>query len=204
VLGVRLRCKFYHVKPRFEIAAVIVAVIALLCAIWLALEVTRGNTAAFDTETRTWLHASASPELTRLLEAATVLGSQAVVLAVAGCGALGLLFVGRRDRALLIVIAMAGGELLLSILKMQFHRARPEPFFGVQLPQSYTFPSGHALLSVCCYGMLATFIGRRWVWIAAALLILTIGFSRVYLGVHHASDVIAGHLVAIAWLAARV
>jgi undecaprenyl-diphosphatase len=189
------------VKPRFEMAVVIVAVIALLCAIWLALEVTRGNTAPFDTETRAWLHASASPELTWLLEAATVLGSQAVVLAVAGCGALGLLFLGRRDRALLIVIAMAGGELLLSILKMQFHRGRPEPFFGVQLPQSYTFPSGHALLSVCCYGMLATFIGRPWVRILAALLILSIGVSRVYLGVHYASDVIAGYLVAIVWLA---
>jgi undecaprenyl-diphosphatase len=189
------------VKPRFEMPAVIVAVIALLCAIWLALEETRGKTAPFDTETRAWLHASATPALTRLLEAATVLGSQTVVLAVAGCGALGLLFLGRRDRALLIVIAMAGGELFLSILKMQFHRVRPEPFFGVQLPQSYTFPSGHALLSVCCYGMLATFISRRWLRIVAALLILTIGFSRVYLGVHYASDVVAGYLVAIAWLA---
>ena len=140
--------------------------------------------------------------VTRVLEAVTLLGSQAVVISVASCAALILFFQGRRDRALLIAIAIAGAELLLWILKVEFHRPRPEPFFGSVPPASYSFPSGHALLSFCCYGTLsAVCSARRWVRIAAAALILSIGISRVYLGVHYPSDVIAGYLVAILWMA---
>lgn len=98
--------------------------------------------------------------------------------------------------------------MLLSILKKHFHRQRPEPFFDTRLPPSYSFPSGHALLSFCCYGLLAALgnaylRGRiRWlIRICAVALILAISVSRIYLGVHYPTDVIAGYLVAIAWTA---
>jgi membrane-associated phospholipid phosphatase len=114
----------------------------------------------------------------------------------------------RPDRALLVVVTMSGAEVLLLILKRHFHRQRPEPFFDTRLPPSYSFPSGHALLSFCCYGLLASLgsaylRGRiRWlIRICAAALILAIGISRIYLGVHCPTDVIAGYLVAIAWTA---
>ena len=110
---------------------------------------------------------------------------------------------GRQDAAWRILIVMAGAEALDGILKIQFHRQRPEPFFGLLAPPSYSFPSGHALLSCCLYGALATVAGtrRRLTRCAAAVLILAIGASRVYLGVHYPSDVIAGYLVAIVWMA---
>jgi len=166
------------------------------------MQVAHGQTPAFDESIRRAIHDAANPGLTRVLEAVTLLGSQAVVISAASCAALILFFQGRRDRALLIAIAIAGAELLLWILKVEFHRPRPEPFFGSVPPASYSFPSGHAVLSFCCYGTLsAVCSARRWVRIAAAALILSIGISRVYLGVHYPSDVIAGYLVAILWMA---
>ena len=98
-----------------------------------------------------------------------------------------------------------------AVLKAHFHRQRPAAFFDVASPESFSFPSGHALLSVCLYSLLATLIssrlsGRaRWmVRLGTALLILTIGASRVYLGVHYPSDVIGGYLAGAAWISALV
>ena len=72
------------------------------------------------------------------------------------------------------------------------------------------FPSGHALLSFCLYGVLAAVLaarlkGRRaraLVWAAAALLVLLVGLSRLYLGVHYPSDVLAGYAAAFVWVVA--
>jgi undecaprenyl-diphosphatase len=154
----------------------------------------------FDEAVRAAIHAAASPGLTRLFQWVTLLGSQPVIIGVSTGAALVLFVRGPRDRAWLLLIAMAGAELLEYILKIQFHRQRPEPFFGTLLPASYSFPSGHALLSFCCYGALAAFAGAL-ARVAAAALILGIGVSRVYLGVHYATDVIAGYLVAAVWMA---
>jgi undecaprenyl-diphosphatase len=188
---------------RFELTALAVALAALLCFIWLAQKVDHGETVRFDESVRNALHSAARPWLTTLFEAITALGSQAVVTGVSGSAALILFRQGRRAEALLIVIAMGGAEAWLYLLKAHFHRQRPEPFFGLAPLTSYSFPSGHALLSFCCYGMLAALAPARraLVRIAAAALILAIGLSRIYLGVHHASDVIAGYLVAAAWMA---
>ena len=88
-------------------------------------------------------------------------------------------------------------------LKRLIHSRRPEPFFGTN-PSSYSFPSGHALYSLSFYGVLASVLAahappgaaRIGIHVAAALLIAGIGLSRVYLGVHYTSDVIAGYLAA--------
>jgi membrane-associated phospholipid phosphatase len=135
------------------------------------------------------------------MEAVTVLGSEPIVLVISVCVVCWLFAGRRRDHALWIALAVAGGELLLWILKADMHRARPEPFFGTRLPNSYSFPSGHALLSLCCYGAIAAVARRRLLWIAAVVLIVLIGISRIYLGVHYPTDVIGGYLIAIAWVA---
>jgi undecaprenyl-diphosphatase len=99
---------------------------------------------------------------------------------------------------------MAGAVALENGLKYAFHRARPEPFFAMA-PETYSFPSGHALFSTCFYGALAGLLAanvkgaslRAAIWVAAGMLVLAIGLSRVYLGVHYPTDVIGGYLVAI-------
>ena len=109
--------------------------------------------------------------------------------------------------ALWLAIAMAGSLLLDLALKYAYHRARPTAYFGVA-PSSYSFPSGHALCSLCFYGVLAGLLSARikslaWriiVWTVAAILIIAIGLSRIYLGVHYPSDVLAGYLAATVWV----
>jgi undecaprenyl-diphosphatase len=107
-----------------------------------------------------------------------------------------------------LAAAVFGALLLEGILKNTFQRARPHPFFDIPLPASYSLPSGHALFSMCFLGGLAIAIAPRLksktriiVFIATAAMILAIGFSRVYLGVHYPSDVIAGYTVGLMWLA---
>lgn len=184
-----------------------VASIALLCFIWLSIEVSQGRTAAFDEAARDAVHSLASPTLTTIMRVATDLGEQEVVLGISAVLAAGLWFGRRRRDALLVAVTIFGAEVWMNMLKRLFHRVRPEPFFDVRTPRSYSFPSGHALLSLTLYGLLAALVSARlrgpWRWvvrIAAAALILAIGFSRVYLGVHYATDVIGGYLVAVVWL----
>jgi membrane-associated phospholipid phosphatase len=96
------------------------------------------------------------------------------------------------------------------ILKLLLPRARPMPFFGIAPSALSSFPSGHALFAVSLYGTLAWQIASRLtgacrragVWVGASVLILAIGSSRVYLGVHYLSDVLAGYAAGIAWASA--
>ncbi len=122
--------------------------------------------------------------------------------------AISLFYYFHRPRAAaLLAITMAGVASLDLVLKHAFHRVRPVAFFGTS-PSSYSFPSGHALGSLCFYGALAAILstrvaGRRarlCIWTIAILLVGMIGFSRVYLGVHYPSDVIAGYCAAIVWV----
>jgi undecaprenyl-diphosphatase len=93
------------------------------------------------------------------------------------------------------------------VLKIGFHRTRPQPFFDTRLPASYSFPSGHAMLSFClCLTAAALFsasqttrLARVVIWIFWIGLSAAIGYSRIYLGVHYPSDVLAGYLGALVW-----
>lgn len=198
-------------RQRVRIASLLVAALALLCLVFLAAKVARGETIGFDETIRGAIHSISTPALTQFFSIITFLGSQACVLGLSAIAAIVMLAKRQRRRAMLIAVTMAGAELWLSILKNAFHRPRPEPFFGAHLPPSYSFPSGHALLSCCCYAVLAA-LGSAYcrgsagwlIRLCAALLIFAIGVSRIYLGVHYPSDVIAGYLVAIVWMAALV
>ena len=93
-------------------------------------------------------------------------------------------------------------------LKNAFHRSRPAWDDPILMIGSFSFPSGHAIAATLLYGFLAAFVVRKvqaWRWqvlavLAAGLLILLIGFSRLYLGVHYLSDVLAGMAAGSAWL----
>ncbi|HJT90229.1 MAG TPA: phosphatase PAP2 family protein, partial [Bryobacteraceae bacterium] len=110
----------------------------------------------------------------------------------------------------MLVICALGGQALDEILKLEFRRPRPEAFFGYPEPGSYSFPSGHSVASCCFYGVLAAILTARMrsgarkagVWTAAGFLVAAIGFSRIYLGVHYPTDVIAGYAAGVVWVAA--
>ena len=200
-------------EPGFLGAAVLVGLAVALAAIfllgWLASEVIEGETLAFDTAVRVAVHRLASPTATSLFRTITLVGSPSVL------GALGLvavvIFAIRRwwRGVALYVVAMAGAGLLDTALKLSFHRARPAPYFGYTLPSSYSFPSGHALFSLVVLCTAATLLSPRlvrWparvaVWAVAVGLSLLVGLSRIYLGVHYPSDVLAGYAAGAAWVA---
>lgn len=186
------------------------AVGALLFFAWLANEVLAGDTKNFDEQVRLLIHQAASPPLTVLMGVITMLGSAWVLLVFGSVMVCGFWLVGWRHSATLFLVTMAGAALLNLVLKLSFHRTRPAPYFDTPLPTSYSFPSGHAMLSLCFYGALAALVNARLasrparlsLWLGATLLILLIGISRVYLGVHYPSDVLAGYAGALVWIMA--
>jgi undecaprenyl-diphosphatase len=110
---------------------------------------------------------------------------------------LALLRAGRRRDALVLVAATLVAQAAIHGPKAAFARPRPEAGSAVPLPDSYSFPSGHALTAVVVFGLLAALWGRRVGYVAAAALALAIGASRVVLNVHYPSDVAAGFLLGL-------
>lgn len=187
------------------------ALLALLLFAFLAEEVLKGGTVAFDAAARAGLHHFATPALTSVMRIFTALGSTFSLLLMTCVVVAVLLRAHWRRPAMLFVAAILGGSILDEMLKLAFARPRPAvSFFGTPIPHSYSFPSGHALLSVCFFGTLAALAASRahrravriLIWLSAAAIALAIGLSRIYLGVHYASDVIAGYAAAIVWVGA--
>jgi membrane-associated phospholipid phosphatase len=173
----------------------------------LAEEVTEGDT-GLDNRIADELHEHATDPLTEFFKAVTTLGNGVVL---AGVTAIAAYLLGRRRyyrEAVLMVLAYVGAEVLSYSLKLAF--ARDRPFFTDPLAtvSTYSFPSGHATVSVAVYGALCLVLLRRLpgpagivCLTATVLLVSLIGFSRLYLGVHFLSDVLAGFSVGLAWLA---
>ena len=179
---------------------------ALFCGLAVAVET--NGVAGFDEAVRMELHSLASPLLTLLAEKVTGLGTLGVLALFGVVAGAVLVHAGRRDGVVLLTVTMVGALVLENGLKYSFQRVRPRPFFGSE-PVTYSFPSGHALFSLCFYGGLAIAAARSvqsgamktGIWIATVLLVLAIGGTRIYLGVHYPSDVLGGYLVGIAWIA---
>jgi undecaprenyl-diphosphatase len=148
-----------------------------------------------------------SPLFTKVMQVISFVGSGIALFILMVVAAYLLCRLRRAREAALLAITMAGSSGLSVILKSTFHRPRPAAFFGA-VPNSYSFPSGHALNSLCFYGTIAAILfmyvrrpRMRWaIGLAAALTIGMIGFSRIYLGVHYPSDVIAGYCAGIVWV----
>jgi len=167
----------------------------------------------FDVTLLNWLHARATPVGYAIASTVSELGSPLVLTAVALGG--GFLLATRRRWIVLggWVAAFAGGGLLDALLKVVIRRPRP-PYAAAFLPDSsWSFPSGHAMGSLIGYGMLAYVLvalvvqGRALrvgVVLGAVVLIVAVGLSRLYLGVHYFSDVVGGYAAGVLWLSACI
>jgi membrane-associated phospholipid phosphatase len=121
---------------------------------------------------------------------------------------------GRKQRGETVaglLLVWGGAELLNSTLKHLVRRPRPEPVESIMLGQQYAFPSGHAMVAASFYGFLAHRCWRilhGWQRVAGAvgslLLILLIGLSRLYLGIHYITDVVAGYMAGVLWTGAII
>ena len=190
--------------------ALVAAIGVLVFFAWLTDEVLEGDTRAFDETTRTAVHQFATPTLTTLMRGISFLGSTRFLLAATVVMVLCFIFRKWKREAILLAVTMIGASILNITLKLAFKRVRPEPFFDLATPKSFSFPSGHSLASFCFFGGLAAILNARIesqklrvaISSAAGVLIFLVGLSRIYLGVHHATDVIAGFAAALIWTAA--
>jgi len=185
---------------RFILGGITLAVLAMMLFWELAEDVWHREMLGFDALAIQWLSGFTSAPLTQGMIFFTHLGSAAVLLAVC---LLVLLILQRHGRPpaelLLVLLSLSGGWVANVLLKLLFQRPRPDFGHLVEVT-GFSFPSGHAMVSLSFYGFLAFLYwqggGRRpRRYLAAALagmLISLIGVSRVYLGVHYPSDVLAG------------
>lgn len=162
-----------------------------------------------------WLNAHSAPWLDLLALVGTALGSGVATYVVLVVGGVALWRTRHHLSALLLVVALLGGRMMIGTLKELYARPRPNLFgdeiraLGMRFdyPESASFPSGHAITSVIVFGTLAYLTARvertrhlrRITLFGALLLILLIGFSRLYFAVHYPSDVVAGVLVGLVW-----
>lgn len=162
-----------------------------------------------DIATDAFIHTHMTPRLLRIVLATTELGGPIAMASLAGVGAIVLWRAKRRVILLGWIAAFVGGAIIDEVLKRAVHRTRPTYGAAFVRTDSFSFPSGHAMGSMIGYGMLVSVLfffwhpKRMWkilVYVLAGLLVLAIGLSRLFLGVHYPSDVAGGWAAALAWL----
>ena len=208
---------FSELVRRPELPALVVLLVvfgATSLFIKLADEVREGETADFDQRVVQALRDPDNPRMPRgpwwLVEAGkdiTALGGSTVLTLVTLAAAGYLLLLGKSRAMCLMLLAVTTGALLSNVLKMVFARERPPTGSDLVNVITYSFPSGHSMLSAVVYLVLGAILAetepRRIIRLyflgLAVVLTVLIGISRVYLGVHYPTDVLAGWTMGLAW-----
>jgi undecaprenyl-diphosphatase len=190
------------------LGGMVLGALGTLAFAWVAARVRAGRTQAFDEAVLSWVgsHRGAAWFEALMLEI-TFLGTGTVVLLLAAVVGVFLALTDHRWSAALLGAATVGGIVLNNLLKQLFDRPRPQVFAWGTHALTTSFPSGHAMSAAAVYGTLAYLAARLArrrrdrvaIYAAAAVIILLVCATRVYLGVHYPSDVFAGLVVGLAW-----
>ncbi|MFN8533088.1 MAG: phosphatase PAP2 family protein [Dehalococcoidia bacterium] len=172
---------------------------------WIANGVLERETEALDLAVLSALAVHKSPALDALAWWASAAGNELVFVLLVGLVAW-LVLRGRRLLAVELLVVTVGAHLLNSVLKDLFARTRPAPVLAIVPAQAFSFPSGHAMVSAAFYFFVGWLVwsrvhGRVRLVVAAVTLVVIagIGLSRLYLGVHYLTDVIAGLFAGFLW-----
>ena len=172
----------------------------------LAEEIHEADPLGFDEPLLRWAGQSASPFLDQAMLLGSELGYTWGVVPLVLIVFAGLLVAGHIRRAIYFGIAVGGSALLNLVAKAVFMRERPSLWLSLAPEDSYSFPSGHAMGAMSLSAtvvLLLWFTGWRWpAVVLGAGFTLWVGSSRVYLGVHYPSDILAGWAAALAWVSA--
>lgn len=194
--------------PTWRLIVVTFAVLTVpvFAFVQLADEVREQDTLWFDETVLRGVNTLATPWLDAVVAGVTELGGViGVIVLTAGLGV--LLWRRRyRLRTVQLLIGVGGAVLLNVLLKSAFQRDRPELWERIVTENSYSFPSGHAMASsALAFSAIVLLWPTRWRWWAiagASLYMLVIAFTRLYLGVHYPTDILAGWAVSASWVAA--
>lgn len=178
----------------------------------MAIAISRHEIIMFDSYLISVIQGQEYPILTPIMKFFTMIGNTESVI-VLSMIVLVLLHLRTRNRSefILVFLVMIGTPVINRILKEFFQRARPDFHRLIEIG-GYSFPSGHAMNAMAFYGIVAfilwrhipTRFGRTVLLLLSGLFIFTIGISRVYLGVHYPSDIIAGYLASGFWLSISI
>ena len=189
----------------FELGLLLLGVVLpLILLVELAEDVWRREGFAGDLEVLSFMRDRRSPALDVPMLALSVVGGGAGLAVVVATVVFALLRRGRRAEAVFVAVAVCGAAAIELVAKLTFVRPRPDQWDHAWPAVGYSFPSGHAMSSTALAVALALLArGTRWRgWTVAggALFALGVGVSRVYLGVHYPSDVVAGWCAGLAWV----
>jgi undecaprenyl-diphosphatase len=188
--------------------AFFISIVSLLGFTTMAILVSRHTITAFDRNVISYIQGYETSILTNIMKIFSAIGETQPVVVIS---ILSIFFLYKvlkhRSELILFISVMVGANLIYSTLKQLFHRARPD-LHRLAEASNYSFPSGHATMAFALYGVLTfllwrhipTRIGRAIVIIFSAIMIIAIGISRIYLGVHYPSDIIAGYFISAFWL----
>lgn len=185
-----------------KILLVIICIILFGC---ILTNVLNNNIQSFDYKIYNIINSLKSDFMDSFFRIITRFGDEEILILIAlAC----LMFIKNRRIGLSIAINLASVGLINHILKEIIQRPRPPIEFRMVQESSYSFPSGHAMASLAFYGLIIYYLSRytknnkirNISFVGLSVLIFLIGISRIYLGVHYASDVLAGFLVSIAYL----
>ncbi len=161
----------------------------------------------FDQSIIDWIQLFVRPQLTSIMKIFTFFGSTLALLFLLFLSVGLMIWQKKRWEAFFLVIGIAGGGIFNLLLKWIFHRHRPTLHRLIE-ETGYSFPSGHSMGAFIFYGMLCMLffmflksrIAKAIMIVSTVLIIVMIGLSRVYLGVHYPSDVLAGYAAGGVWL----
>jgi len=163
----------------------------------------------FDKNILYWMRAHRAPALTQAAIFFAHIGSPPVIVGIgAGAALLGLVWRKVRGAAWTLPIAVIGSGLIIQGVKLIVKRPRPSFFTPLLHEAGFSFPSGHSLIAMVVYGLLGYFAlhlfknraARLLVRIVTVLVVFLVGVSRVYVGVHFPTDVLAGWTAGVPWL----
>lgn len=178
--------------------------VPVIIFIVLAEEVREKEPIPGDSAILQWLNQHSSPELDK---AAVILTDTSGSLQAAVLSAIiitVLLALGRKRAGVMLLFSIGGASVINVLLKLFFARDRPDLWATVVTETSYSFPSGHAMGSAAlAFGIIALLWDTKWRYpalVAGSLYTFLIGMTRLYLGVHYPTDVVAGWAVSLAWV----
>ena len=170
----------------------------------IADEVREREAIRVDTSLLEWLHGFATPGINRLAVFVTTLGDGWLIGIIAACIGAYLLYKRNWRQTIFFLGSVCGAGAANIALKLLFHRARPSLWSPILPENDYSFPSGHAMLTVAFALSLVYLLWETcWRWLAVAVAVLyvaAVGVSRLYLGVHFPTDVLAGWCASLIWV----
>ena len=176
-------------------------IIILLLSLWIFL-IFRNKIVGLDNSFYLFLNSFENNELTTVVKIITYLGSSYVLIFLA---VISLFFIKKNEKYKLISINLVLSFLTNQLLKRVFRRSRPL-FKHLVKEKGFSFPSGHAMVSFCFYGLIIYYIHKsnlkykKIYEVLLSIVIIIIGLTRIYLGVHYFSDIVGGFVFGLLYL----